>query len=181
MSPTPAQPQPASTQASAPAATAAAADAPAPIFHSRGSRSSATWLWIALPIVGLSIVPVIGLVYAATTSFGKGADASAESATVLEDDLDGTGVPGAKKKSTSSRKTKTTKTASARTDEAETCCAKLRDLGKTAEIAERSKFLGAASLCQGAADAQTAYKRVERNLRVAGIDIPPECEGGGGE
>jgi hypothetical protein len=144
----------------------------------RGRANRLAWLWVALPIVGLSIVPLVGLVYAATTTFGATAEpAGSGSAGALDEDGEAL-LPGATKGSKTKAKSKsgsTTKTTSSRGDEADACCNKLRELGKSAEKAARTKYLGAASLCQSANDPEAAYKRVERNLKIGSLDIPEEC------
>lgn len=163
----------------------AVADAVEPVER---TRKRPGWLWVALPITGLMLVPTIGLLYAATTTFGVGEPATADSATPADGDEDGAPTPGAKTKGGASKKVsksgktlKPTKSAGhtagrPRSDEASLCCTKLRELGKTAEIAERAPYLSAASSCEAASDAEIAWKRVKSQLAVAKLELPPECD-----
>lgn len=128
-----------------------------------------------LPVAGLLVIPSVGLVYTATTTFGKGADESASASSADTED----GVPGAKRTrsgSTSSKRTKTPKTSHPRSDSAGPCCVKLRELGTTLPVEERGRYLSAATTCEGAPDADVAIKRVNSNLKVGGSEVPTECE-----
>jgi hypothetical protein len=161
--PRPTEPVPTQSQA------APIEDAPSiSLHHSRSPASSRRWLWVALPIAGLSIVPLIGLVYAATATFGKGAEA--EEATDVEAGGDG-GV--AKKGKTKGKTPKST--TKPRTDGAAECCAKLRELGKTAPLDARASYLSAAQACEAAPDEERAFKIAKSNVQTAKHELPDEC------
>lgn len=128
-----------------------------------------------LPVAGLLVIPSVGLVYTATTTFGKGADESASASSV---DLDEE-IPGVAKRTrsgSSSKKTKTPKSSHPRSDSAGPCCLKLRELGTTLPVEERGRYLSAATTCEGAPDSDVAIKRVNSNLKVGGAEVPTECE-----
>ncbi len=171
--------QSAKAQASVPAAPSPEVPAPEVLFSRRGAPR-ASWLWVALPVAGLLVVPLVGLVYAATSTFGKGEPETATSAALAPNDDDAEpGKPGA---ATKSRKT-TAKKPSAkgragkpRSDAASPCCAKLHELGKTAEVGERAPYLSAAAACDAAPDADKAYARVKANLKTSKTEVPAECE-----
>lgn len=190
MSTTEPTPPPSHPPAAKPSSVASGAapveDAPAPAELRRarfGRAKTPSWLWVALPVAGLSVVPIVGLAYTATTSFGKGPDAL-DSATSAESPDEEDGPPGA---AVTKRKTSTTKKPTSargkssrpRSDSAGPCCAVLHDLGKSEPVEQRGRYLSAASACEAAPDADTALKRVASSLRLAKIDPPPECDAGG--
>jgi len=143
-------------------------------------RGGGSWIFIVLPVVGLSIVPVFGLIHAATTSFGKGegTDSSASAAANDDDDDEATGSPGAgaTKRGARAARSRRSKSSRPRSDSASICCAKLRELGKTSAIEERSKYLSAATSCDNAPDVDTALRRVANSLRASGAEVPSECQ-----
>ncbi|MBK6516137.1 MAG: hypothetical protein IPG04_19065 [Polyangiaceae bacterium] len=180
-------PPPSGPSAPKPAGVATGAapvdDAPAPaeLRRIRFGRSKApSWLWVALPIAGLSVVPLVGLAYTATTTFGKGGDTvdSASSADALDDEDGATGAAVSKKKTPAKKSTARAKGSRPRSDSAGACCTALHELGKTEPIDQRGRYLSAAAACEAAPDADTALKRVASSLRLAKIEPPPECEAG---
>lgn len=176
---------PSERKPSAPPVTTADAADTAPVVelhHSRRSSSRTSWLWVALPVTGLLIVPMIGLVYAATSTFGKGEPEPSSSVPLDEgDDPPEPGVLGAK---AGGKKPKRTTTGSRvgkmgakpRTDSAAACCSRLHELGKTAPLDVRPPYLSAAAACDAAPDADKAFLRVKGNLRATKAEIPEECE-----
>lgn len=164
-----APPRQAEQPAAAPSHAATIEDHPSiSLLHSRAPVRSRRWLWVALPIVGLSIVPLVGLVYAATATFGK---ASAEGA---DEDEEGSVDGGAGKKGKA--RTKTSKAApKPRSDGAAECCAKLRELGKTAPLDARATYLSAAQACESAPDEDRALKIARSNVQTAKHELPEEC------
>lgn len=138
------------------------------LHHSRSPAGNRRWLWVALPVAGLSIVPLVGLVYAATATFGKSAGAE-ESA---DEEVSADGGPGKKGKA----RTKTSKpTTKPRTDGAAECCAKLRELGKSAPLDARASYLSAAQACESAPDEERAFKIAKSNVLTAKHELPEEC------
>jgi hypothetical protein len=156
---------------------------PDEVPHSRARGSSSRSLLLpGLAIGGLLLVPAIGLVYASTTSFGKGAD-DASSAAPASDDADDEAKPTAAPKKSTSKKaggaTATEKGKPAkqpRTDEAAECCKALADLAKDAPVEQRAAYLSASQSCEAATTPTVAKKRVKNQLRLAKIDPPPSCE-----
>ncbi|MFO0554228.1 MAG: hypothetical protein U0271_37960 [Polyangiaceae bacterium] len=152
-----------------------------PAAQARSLRPRANWIWVALPVGGLMILPVVGLVYAATGSFGKdAAGASASGSAALLDEDDPAGALGAAKGKKTAKKSPTSKTSAGRlghprSDEAAECCAKLHELGRTLPVDERSIYLSAAASCDSAPDAELAFRRVRSQLGVAMSDVPAEC------
>jgi hypothetical protein len=152
-----------------------------PLSRGRVGSGARSWLLPGIAIGGLMLVPLVGLAYAATTSFGKDAPADGSAKPAAEDDDD---EPGAKstKASKGSKTKKPTSAASAksrnkapRSDEAAPCCEALRDLGKEAPVEQRAAYLSAASSCDAASSAAIAKKRVGNQLRTAKVDVPEAC------
>ncbi len=152
----------------APTAAAPIEDPPSiSLHHSRAPSRRHAWLRIALPLVGLSLVPAVGLIYAATASFGKAEEEGEEAAGAS---VDG----GAAKKG--KIKPKAAKGApKPRTDGAAECCAKLRELGKTAPLDARASYLSAAQACEAAPDEDRALKVAKSNVQTAKHELPEEC------
>lgn len=188
----PASKQPSSSLGGSPlgASSATAADDQAAVAldvrRARASRGTgrATWLWVALPVGGLLVVPMFGLFYTATTSFGKDdAEASASASSAESDEAEdeddepaGAGAFRKTSKKTSRKKSKAAKGSRPRADSAAVCCAKLHELGKTEEVENRSRYLSAAAACEAAPNAETAFRRVASSLRIGKVEGPPECE-----
>lgn len=177
-----ATPSPPNTSAAAPAADAAPV---VELHHSRRGSGRTSWLWVALPVAGLLIVPMIGLVYAATSTFGRGEPEPSSSVPLDDgDDLSepGVGIPGISKAGTKKAKRTTTgsragkMSAKPRSDSAAPCCARLHELGKTSPLDVRPAFLSAAAACDAAPDADKALLRAKGNLRATKAEIPEECE-----
>lgn len=156
------EPQPA-------APTATIEDPPSiSLHHSRAPAKGRAWLRVALPLVGLSLVPAVGLIYAATASFGKGSDETAA-------DEEAAGVDGGVAKK-GRAKSKAPKAApKPRTDGAAECCSKLRELGKTAPLDARASYLSAAQACESAPDEDRAFKIAKSNVQTAKHELPEEC------
>lgn len=152
-----------------------------PVSRGRARSGARAWLLPGIAIGGLMLVPLVGLAYTATTSFGKDAPADGSAKPAAEDDDD---EPGAKstKASKGSKTKKPTSAASAksrskapRSDEAAPCCEALRELGKEAPVEQRAAYLSAASSCDAASSAAIAKKRVGNQLRTAKVDVPEAC------
>jgi hypothetical protein len=156
------------------AAGAAIEDPPSvALHHSRGhERTKFGWLRIALPIVGLLLVPSVGLIYAATATFGK-----SEGETGADEEV--VGADGGRTKRTKAAKGKSTGagkgTTKPRTDGAASCCEKLRELGKTAPIDARGSYLSAAQACEAAPDEDRAFRIARSNVQTAKHEVPEEC------
>lgn len=143
------------------------------MHHSRGhGRTKWGWLRIALPIVGLLVVPSFGLIYAATGSFGK----SAEGEAGAEEEVVGADGGRSKRTKPKGKSTGAGKgTTKPRTDGAAECCQKLRELGKTAPIDARATYLSAAQACEAAPDEDRAFRIARSNVQTAKHEVPEEC------
>ncbi len=125
------------------------------------------WLKLLVPIGGLSIVPLVGIVYAATTTFGgAGAKPSASGLSVLEADA----APAARPR------TRGGQPAPPRNASAKACCDKLHELAQTAEVDKRATFLAAGAACDAAETDAAAYRQVASVCGGDRTDIPPECK-----
>ncbi len=151
--------------------TAATEEPPSVLLHSRSTtRGRFAWLRIALPIAGLLVVPFVGLVYAATASFGKAEeDETTEEAGAATAD-------GGKAKKGKGKAKSAKATTKPRTDGAAECCEKLRELGKTAPIDQRATYLSAAQACEAAPDEDRALRVARSNVKTAKHELPAECE-----
>jgi hypothetical protein len=175
-----------STPDTPPTTTASAPEPIAPtseLFHG-SARGETSWLWVALPVTGLLIVPLVGLVYAATSSFGRDSAASSASGAPVGDlgdgELDGdlsTTQVGNKKTPSKARRApaKARTSQKPRTDGAAICCAKLEELGKTAPLESRGTYLAAARVCGSADDEETALKQARSAVKAARAEVPEEC------
>lgn len=150
-----------------------------PLSRGRISSGRSSLLLPGLAVGGLLVLPAVGLVYAATTSFGLNETAPASSATALDDE----GEPV----KTAAKKAKTRKPVSAasskarpkgepRTDEAAECCAALQESVKTAPVEQRSIILSAIEACESATTPIVARRRVSTQLRSLRVKIPDACE-----
>ncbi|HTJ80693.1 MAG TPA: hypothetical protein VL400_03185 [Polyangiaceae bacterium] len=161
--------------------------AAAELFLARNVTARTSWLWVALPVAGLLVVPTVGLVYAATSDFGHGAASS--SADALEDGLlpgetdaeagAGKSTTGAKRPIRSRKTTAATRPRGSqkpRVDGAALCCAKLDELGKTAPLESRGTYLAAARVCEAADDEETAKKQARSAVGAARAEVPDECK-----
>lgn len=161
--------------------------ASAELFLARNVTARTSWLWVALPVAGLLIVPTVGLVYAATSDFGHGAASS--SADALADGLlpgetdaaagAGRSTTGAKRPIRSRKSPVATRPRSSqkpRVDGAALCCAKLDELGKTAPLESRGTYLAAARVCEAADDEETAKKQARSAVGAARAEVPDECK-----
>ncbi len=154
------------------------------LFH-QSARAETAWVWVALPVAGLLVVPLAGLVYAMTSSFGHDAAGLASGAPVTEGaegELDGdlrTTTPAGARKSTAKTKRTTAKAKTSqkpRSDGAAVCCAKLEELGKSAPLDTRGTYLAAARVCEAADDAETAFKQARSAVGAARAEVPEECQ-----
>jgi hypothetical protein len=161
---------PSKPPAAAPATPEAIADPPSSIelHHSRRKDRRAGWLRVAVPVAGLLIVPTVGLLYAATTSFDPSAETAAEGET---GDTSATSK-GGKKKLPKGMKS----SPKPRSDGAADCCAKLHDLGRTAPVDQRAAYLSAAQACDAAPDEDKAMQAAKSTVKSSRQDLPPECE-----
>lgn len=137
------------------------------------------WVKMAVPIAGLSIVPVLGFGYIAVASLGPSKAAASSASADLDPDSAGPGEAGpkGKSKSTGSKSSKSPKSKAPRDDVARLCCEKLVDLAQSAEIEQRSTYLNASKACESAESDDEALRQVASNLGLEKIDIPPECKG----
>ncbi len=124
------------------------------------------WLRLLVPIAGLSVVPLVGLVYAATTTFGPSTEKPESSATPFNGADAGTTKP----------RTRTAKPGAARTAGAKLCCEKLHELAQTSEVDKRATFLAAGAACEAADSDVEAFKQVNSICGGERVDIPPECK-----
>jgi len=177
------------TPAAVPAGPSSGRTESSELFHSKNMGVQRSWLWIALPVGALLVVPTVGLVYAATSSFGHGPKEDASGAVVLGgdapgesdgDDRVGTSPANpAAKKPTRGRKTGAARvrtTQKPRTDGAQICCAKLDELGKSAPLDSRGTYLAAARLCTSADDEESAKKQARSAVAVGRAEVPEECK-----
>jgi hypothetical protein len=119
------------------------------------------WLKLALPIVLLSLVPIVGTVYAMVADFGP--TATAEGA------ASGSAAAGSKRKRPSAVK------GEGKAD-LEACCEKLREAGTEGEIEKRATFLSAAEICENATTAKAGFKGIKSALKTDYQNVPAECE-----
>lgn len=128
------------------------------------------WLRIVLPIGGLSIVPLAGLIYAATASVG-GSDAKPTSSSL--DLLSGSAAPTMP----SPARPKPAKPAPPRAANAKACCEKLRGLAQTSEeVDKRATYLAAGAACDAAETDDQAFKQVASICGGDRTEIPAECK-----
>jgi hypothetical protein len=146
------------------------------------------WVLTALPIAGLAIVPLAGLVYVSTASFGKPASSASPSASassltvpIHEDELPNDPVVG--KRSTTPKVAKPSGLfpnagglAGGREKDAATklCCEKLSDLAQNSDVGARASYSAAAAACNAAPSSAGALKQVASILD--GHEVPSECE-----
>lgn len=146
-------------------------------------------LKIVLPLVGLSLLPLAGLVYAATASFGPKASSSASAsasagkraAPKAVDDPDDE-APGAPigpttptgpvpiVKATSLGRTG----ANTKNPQHTLCCEKLTEMSQTAGAKDKATLLAAASSCSAASSFEGALKQVAGIIEGA-VELPNEC------
>ncbi|MFO0617716.1 MAG: hypothetical protein U0414_34295 [Polyangiaceae bacterium] len=154
------------------------------------ARASTTAvLKIVLPLVGLSLLPLAGLVYAATASFGPKARASSSASAVVSskkpaakpaDDMEDEGAPGAEPKPAGptpvAKPTALGKLgANSRAPQHTLCCEKLSDMGQSASPKDKATLLAAASACSAAPSFEGALKQVASIVDGA-VDLPSECQ-----
>ena len=135
------------------------------------SEEPRRWLKLLVPLAGLSVVPLIGLIYAATTTFGAGAaKADASSSSI---DADAGSSRSSTTKTGSSRFPKSTP---GRNASAKLCCEKLHDLAQVAEIDKRATYLAAGTACEAADDDREAFRQVASITGGERVELPPECK-----
>jgi hypothetical protein len=150
-----------------------------------GVRPKIGWI---VALVGMLVVPLGGLVWAAASSVSSGGpDETAEEEIAAEDEdgTDGTGTttPSKKKKKSAKKKTKKTKkgTSTVRgaqkaTHELAGCCEALRTAGREDDdISKRPTFLAAASACEAAPTAARAKTQVRSIVLGSRAELPAAC------
>lgn len=120
------------------------------------------WLKLALPIVLLSLVPIVGTVYAMVADFGP-------KATAEEGAASGSAAAGTKRKRPTAAK------GEGKAD-LEACCERLREMGTEGAIDKRATFLAAAEICENATTAKAGFKGVKSALKTDYQSVPSECE-----
>lgn len=153
--------------------------------RSMARASTVTILKIVLPLVGLSLLPLAGLVYAATASFGPKTKASASasassakrSAPKPADDLDEGDASDAKPASapTAAKPTGAARpAANSKAAQQTFCCEKLSDMARSAAPKEKATLLAAASACSAAPSWEGALKQINTVIDGA-VELPNEC------
>ena len=130
---------------------------------------NARWIKLALPIAGLSAIPVIGLGYVAVATIGPTKTSAAEA----DSDSDAPKAGSASKRSGSKSARSTGR--KPRDDAARLCCEKLVDLAQSAEIEKRSTYLNASKACDAAESDEEAVKQVASIIGGDRLEVPPEC------
>jgi hypothetical protein len=153
-----------------------------PRVEGAGSRPKIRWI---VALVGMLVVPISGLVWAAV---GGGGGASSTDETIeAEDGADdeaadegGTGKPAKKpKKKKKPKKATTTSRAGARkaTHDAAPCCEALRAAGnEDPDVSNRPTYLAAASACESAPTAKRALTAVRSIVEGSRHELPSECK-----
>lgn len=151
-----------------------------PLSRGRIASARPSLLVPALAVGGLLVLPAVGLVYAATTTFGADEPDAATSGAAVDED--GEPVPAGAKKGKTARKPITTASSrvrakgTPRTDEAAECCAALHENAKSAPVEQRGVLLSAAQACESATTPAVAKRRVATQLRSLQITAPEACE-----
>lgn len=149
-----------------------------------GSGSRAKIVWI-VALVGMLVVPIGGLVWAAVG--GHGGSSGDEESIEAEDGGDEPEDEGStsnkpakkKKKSKKSKKGTTTTRVGQRkaSHEAAPCCEALRAAGnEDPEVANRPTYLAAASACESAPTAKRALSAVKSIVEGSRHELPSECK-----
>lgn len=150
-------------------------------------------LKIVLPLVGLSLLPLAGLVYAATATFGPKTSASAaasssagkRAAPKSADDLDEEGAGASTIGPTTTPPSgpvpvvKATSLgrhgANSKSPQQTLCCEKLMEMSQTAGAKDKATLLAAASSCSAAPSLDGALKQVAGIIEGA-VELPNECQ-----
>lgn len=148
-----------------------------------GARTKILWI---VALVGLLVVPIGGLVWAAvghggTSSTDESIDAEDGGDEGSGDDGSSTNKPGKKKKKSKSKSKKGTTTsrvgARKATHEAAPCCEALRTAGnEDPEVSNRPTYLAAASACESAPTAKRALSAVRSIVEGSRHELPSECK-----
>jgi hypothetical protein len=161
-------------------------------------RSRLAVVKLVLPLVGLSLLPLAGLVYAATTSFGPKTPAAASGSAVASarkgarqlDDLDDdapippgpTGnmamdlTPKAPRGPVPVVKPTFKGTGNSKAPDHALCCEKLSDMSQSASAKDKATLSAAIAACSSAASYEGAMNQVAGILDGTTIDIPNECK-----
>lgn len=147
-------------------------------------------LKIVLPLVGLSLLPLAGLVYTASASFGPKTKASSSAAagsarkTAAKPIDDGDDEPPpALDVTTPTPKgpTVVVKPTSllrsggqSKAPQHALCCEKLSDMAQSATPKDKATLLAAASACSAASSFEGALKQVA-GIVEGSVDVPSEC------
>lgn len=115
------------------------------------------WLKVALPVVLLSLVPILGTVYAMVGDFAASSPAKSDSSA----------------RASASKKKDGSAGGSA---ELSACCDKLRELGSEGDLDKRPTYLAAAEVCENAVSAKSGFKAVKSVLKTDYQLVPSECQ-----
>jgi hypothetical protein len=131
-----------------------------------------------VPVGGLLVIPIIGLVYAATASFvDEPPSSSARAAgSDLADDDDEPGPTGTKATRRKAPRSRAAAGGPKRHDEAAVCCNKLEQLGRTAPMEERGAYVAGAAACKAAPDAERAFAQAASVIGGSRGEVPEECQ-----
>ena len=130
------------------------------------SEGPRRWVKLLVPIAGLSVIPLVGLIYAATTTFAPGSEKKEPSASPSDSSAPGRTQPRAN----------LPRSGVPRAAEAKICCEKLRELAQTSEVDQRATFLAAGAACDAADNDEQAFKQVTSICGGERVDIPSECK-----
>lgn len=163
--------------------------------RSMATASTVTTLKIVLPLVGLSILPLAGLVYAASASFGPktkasssaSASAAKKSTAKPADDLDGPEAEGDTTADTKPAKAPAVSKPGAgrpignnavghnKAAQQTFCCEKLSDMARSASPQDKATLSAAASACSASPNWEGALKQIMTVVDGA-FELPNECQ-----
>lgn len=143
------------------------------------SRTKIVWI---VALVGMLVVPIGGLVWAAVGSGGAAAtDETIEAEDAADDESADEGATGKGAKKPKSKKPKKPKKSKAgarkATHDAAPCCEALRTAGnEDPEVKNRPTYLAAASACESAPTAKRALSAVRSIVEGSRHELPSECK-----
>lgn len=157
--------------------------------RSMARASTVTILKIVLPLVGLSLLPLAGLVYAASASFGPKTKASssasassAKRAPKPADDLDGPESDGDAADRTPAKPPTAAKptgvgraVGNSKAAQQTFCCEKLSDMARSASPQDKATLSAAASACSASPSWEGAQKQIAAVIDGA-MELPNECQ-----
>ncbi len=145
-----------------------------------GSRPPIRWI---LALVGMLVVPIAGLAWAAFSGGPPDVTAESDGETAASDEPDEeaeatTSTSGAaKSKKKKSKKKKKPKAGSKKVlHKAAPCCEALRKAGREEpDVSKRPTFLAAASACEAAPTSAKAMTQVKSIVEGSRLELPSEC------